>query len=246
MSSGITLTAGRQSRRGVSSGTFSPRNLSGLILWLRADAGITIATGVSQWSDQSGQGNNAVQAVGGSQPAFVASSVMAGKPSVRFDGTDDVLATVAGASTTDHTMIVAGKWVALPGGTKAFLDFGDGAVAGNGSSLGSLNPGNNVWYGYAGYGLPTGSVFDTNPHVWSKTCEANTPVTKGYYDRNLDATDNVRTFAAGSAVIDVGANVSAAVFANFEMAEVLIFNRVLLNAERLSVELYLKNKYGTP
>lgn len=236
----------RQTRRVQASGSFKPTNLSGAVIWLRADLGITIATGVSAWADQSGNGNNATQATGANQPLFVANSTMNGRPSVRFNGVAQVLSTTTGATTTDHTIIVAGKWVALPAAQKAFIDFGDGAAAGNGSSIGSLNVGNNNWYGYAGYGLPTGVVFDTSPHVWSKTYTGTGPLTSGFYDRAADSTDAVRTYAAGSAVISVGANPGSAVFANFEMAEVVIYNRVLSSAERLSVENYMKSRYRTP
>ena len=49
---------------------FSPSSVSGLNLWLKADAGVTTTTGdaVTTWSDQSGNGNNATQASGAYQP----------------------------------------------------------------------------------------------------------------------------------------------------------------------------------
>src|SRR5206468_4294866 len=58
-----------------------------LALWLKADAGVTAdASGlVSRWADQSGNGNNAVQADPGSQPVRVDAAVN-GKPVLQFDG----------------------------------------------------------------------------------------------------------------------------------------------------------------
>jgi hypothetical protein len=58
-----------------------------LSLWLKADAGVT-ADGsgfVSQWNDQSGSGNHAVQTQAVNQPLLVAGA-MNGKPVLRFDG----------------------------------------------------------------------------------------------------------------------------------------------------------------
>ena len=47
---------------------------NGLQLWLKADAGVTTnaAGGVTQWTDQSPNGNNAVQTSDVSAPQFVA------------------------------------------------------------------------------------------------------------------------------------------------------------------------------
>lgn len=61
---------------------------SGLVLALDAYLGITLGTGVSQWSDQSGSGNHFLQATAGKQPSY---STFNTRPVVRFDGTDDVL-----------------------------------------------------------------------------------------------------------------------------------------------------------
>ena len=49
----------------VHSGAFVPTQLSGCQLWLRADEGVTLSSGlVSAWADQSGNGNNASQIAG--------------------------------------------------------------------------------------------------------------------------------------------------------------------------------------
>lgn len=67
-----------------------------LVQWLRADLGITIVTGVSAWADQSGNGNNAIQATGTAQPAYTASdSTLNNQSTILADGTSDVLSTAA-------------------------------------------------------------------------------------------------------------------------------------------------------
>ena len=65
---------------------------NGLQLWLKADAGVTTnaAGGVTQWADQSGKNNNAVQADETLAPTFVNNAVT-NKPVLRFDGINDYL-----------------------------------------------------------------------------------------------------------------------------------------------------------
>jgi hypothetical protein len=63
----------------------------GLVLWLRADAGISRDEGlVSQWSDQSSAGNHAIQPALALRPRL-ANAAIAGQPVVEFDGVDDFL-----------------------------------------------------------------------------------------------------------------------------------------------------------
>lgn len=59
-------------------------------LWLRADLGITLATGVSTWADQSGIGNNFSQADTTKQPVIVNNEVY-NKPGIFFDGSNDFM-----------------------------------------------------------------------------------------------------------------------------------------------------------
>lgn len=71
---------------------FSPAS-SSLKLWLASDVGITQSGGdISAWNDQSGNGNNALQAAATSMPKLVNSEVLLnGKPAVKLDGVDDFL-----------------------------------------------------------------------------------------------------------------------------------------------------------
>jgi hypothetical protein len=62
-----------------------PRAIFGasLRLWLRADVGVTVTgSGVSLWADQSGNGNNAVQAVDANRPPL---DTVGGRPAVATD-----------------------------------------------------------------------------------------------------------------------------------------------------------------
>ncbi|HEY3378521.1 MAG TPA: hypothetical protein VGL77_13600 [Armatimonadota bacterium] len=65
--------------------------VTGMKLWLKADAGVTADAqhAVSKWADQSGAGNDA-RAVGIEQPHCVPDAIN-GKPALRFDGENDNL-----------------------------------------------------------------------------------------------------------------------------------------------------------
>jgi hypothetical protein len=64
---------------------FSPANLSGLSLWLKADAGVTLSgSNVTAWADQSGNGKNAV---GASTFPTLQSNAINGLPAIRFNNT---------------------------------------------------------------------------------------------------------------------------------------------------------------
>lgn len=71
------------------SGDFSPSRIPGLLLWLKADAGIITdttsgSTTISQWQDQSGNNNHAIQTVKTKQP--IAGDSINGLPTIRCNG----------------------------------------------------------------------------------------------------------------------------------------------------------------
>lgn len=75
------------------------------VAWYRLGVGITIATGVSQWDDQSGNGRHLVQATGTKQPALQADG------SILFDGAADFLKTSAFTLNQPNTVYVLGRQV---------------------------------------------------------------------------------------------------------------------------------------
>jgi hypothetical protein len=68
-------------------GISDPNELSGLKIWLKADAGVTndASDRVSGWADQSGNNNHGAQATAANKPLLVA-NVLNGKAIIRFDG----------------------------------------------------------------------------------------------------------------------------------------------------------------
>lgn len=69
----------------------SPSDIGNLLVWLKADVGVTEVLGVvSSWADQSGNNYHATQATAGFRPVKMTT---AGKNFIRFDGVDDCLVT---------------------------------------------------------------------------------------------------------------------------------------------------------
>ena len=84
-----------------------PQQASNLIAWYRADVGVVQSSGsVSEWMDQSGNGNNANQTTGSKQPALEA-AVLNGQPVLHFTHANDTYMTVANASDLSLTQITA-------------------------------------------------------------------------------------------------------------------------------------------
>ena len=89
---------------------WTPKALgSRLVLWLDAAVGVTTSAGkVTNWSDQSGMGNNAAQASSTNQPA-VESNAFGSRPAVKFNPVD-----------TDHQFLVIPDATSLQFGTGEF------------------------------------------------------------------------------------------------------------------------------
>lgn len=72
--------------------SFTPPDIAGNTLWLRADLGITLNGGVVEtWSDQSGAGNHVTQGTAANRPAYSAAGGANGRAMLSFDGTNDAL-----------------------------------------------------------------------------------------------------------------------------------------------------------
>lgn len=75
---------------------FQPTDVGGCVLWVKADAitGLSDGDPVGTWADQSGNGNDLVQATAAKKPTYETNECN-GEPIVRFDSVDDYLKAVA-------------------------------------------------------------------------------------------------------------------------------------------------------
>jgi hypothetical protein len=201
----------------------------GLKLWLRADAGVTLAGGtsyVSAWQDQSGTNNHALQSTTASQPLFVAGDVN-GLPVLRFDGTNDWL-----SFTTRLTTIRTVFWVVRenPSATNGYR-----FLLGDVSTYDFCADGaRKIW-----------SSSYSSASIQNGETRLNGTLVNG------TTTDRPTTMAVVS-LVTTGA-VTADSFSRDrsygwhwfgDLAELVIYDRVLSDAERASVEAQLARKYG--
>lgn len=99
----------------ATSGGFDPSQLSGLQLWLKADAGVTLdgSGKVQTWADQSGNGRDAAQANSAVRPSYTAGGIN-GKSSLVFSGTETITGT-GSLMTGGVTVFVVAKYNSATG-----------------------------------------------------------------------------------------------------------------------------------
>ncbi len=85
---------------------FLPSDLGGLVLWTQYDKGITVTgAGVSQWDDQSGEGNHLLQGTDTNRPSKESDG------SILFDGVDNFLKATAFTLVQPETVYILVKQV---------------------------------------------------------------------------------------------------------------------------------------
>ena len=217
-----TVTAGF-----TNSADSNPSNVSGLKLWLRADAGVPSGWG-DYWADQSGQGNHAVQSVGVALPRLV-SDVVNGLPVLRFDGANDWVAFTNRLTTIRTVFWVIKKDAAAPGQCRFML--GDSSSWDFHSDCDHT-----LWSPYYASGAVTGGQTFVSGVAVNGTTES--------MPTDLAVVSLVTTsgVAASNFSLDRNGAYGPRVWAG-DLAELLIYDQPLTTAQRESVEQYLKFKY---
>jgi len=251
----LSLGLGAQTIRKVGGGAqFSPANLSGLSLWLKADAGVTLSgSNVTAWADQSGNGRNASPV--DINPTYN-SSDLNNKPTIS-------LSSVAGE--TNKSFQISGNPMGASGATAFVVNYVDPDVFGsdqNGALLGN--------FGSAGdgshwpYGLGEGSVYDsfatdtrkddlglpagiTNWNIYSVYSQNNDwKIFCNGTEFYSDSSNVYSNAVANSTSLYIGMQNNAGTNQIFKgkVAEVVVYNRVLTTPQRQQVEAYLNTKYA--
>lgn len=202
----------------------------GVILWLDASkiAGISSGASLSVWTDSSASASHATQPSATSQPVFK-TNIQNGLSAVSFNGVGEYLVSATSFSPNNT---VAVTWLSA----RTDLDqtiINPGVVCSAGAGKFS---------GYDGVSLP-GSVATSN--VWmtgitiigsgSSSTFALSGVT---FFGNMGSTTNTLT------KIGILTAPSSQSFSGL-IGEVIVYNRVLPESERVSLETYLRTKWGT-
>lgn len=222
---------------------FSPKRVPGLRVWLDADLGVTIATGVSAWADQSGTGNNVSQAVPGSQPSLD-SSWRNGHKAIIGETSKWLAGTYAATQNQPCSVYCVVEWPSTVAAQRAAYD-GIGASNRNllATDATASNPGT---LAYAGVGLVTGSVV-SGPLI-ARTFFNGASSTVRFEPHGaaaVTATGNPGTQTALG--LTVGSNYLGGV-APFngggKIASILVYDGTLTAAQDTAIFSYLSGRYN--
>jgi len=220
---------------------FSPASLSGLSLWLKADAGVTLSgSNVTSWADQSGNGNNATPLEGLDSPTYQANSINS-KPSIYFDFSFLQIPTNSIGNSGNISIFIALDYT----GGEVILNKGDGAsYAGSEWEISTANG-----FGYV----------DISAEQWKySTYTQGTGLqllggiaTAGVFQVAINGTNVGTPPDAPSQLNPISQNIGIGgcgqgtlVNANMNVAEIIIYNRAVTSTERQQVESYLNTKYA--
>jgi hypothetical protein len=219
---------------------------SGLRFWVRADAGVT--TGATfTWADQSGNNDNVSISTAGLQPQLV-TNVINGLPVVRFSGGQrlESAATAFNFGTGDLTWFHVSSL--------------SGAVSGKHQVFGTLQNGGTFSGITAGYGSAGNQAYGMFRQATDNFIVDPTPVTFNAFNildaRRLSAAVTINlnggmvasgtsTDSLGGGTMTVGAErTGGAEFMLGDIAEILVYNGALSDADRTAVESYLSGRYA--
>lgn len=225
---------------------FKPTSLGGCALWLKADAGIVTVDGkVSAWADQSGNGRHATQSTSADYRPLYVASAQGNRPTLRFDGSNDYLNTVAANTFAS----VAFTWFFVTSPTKnansqsMFSYHTDG---GGGASIGLDDSSTGyVKFHVDSYNntkvLSSGSILNVASILTGKLDSAITLYRNG-------ALQNQRTGTLIHTIPNTVAQIAkwpgGSQYFGGDISEIIIFNRALTDAERQTIERHLSGKYN--
>lgn len=225
-----------------SSGVFSPDQLAGLQVWLKADSlALNDNDPVASWLDSTSNHIDVLQGIAGSKPLFK-TNIINGKPIVRFDGIDDVLESTAILIVPQPLTAFAVSKFIQAGTNDSIFD------SNNSTQRATIYKQNTDKLSFfAGTEVPE-AVAETIPTAFfylsgifngasSKLYKNGINISSGNVGAQGLGNERTSTFRVGSA--NAGTS-----FYHGDIAEIIIYNSALSDTDRQSVETYLKNKYG--
>ncbi len=231
---------------------------SGLQLWLKANAGVTTNSSglVTKWADQSPNGNDAVQSPtnGVAAPKLVLNSLN-GKPTLRYDGTKMCLDVADSASiaalTEDVTILALVLYDDVSGGYRccvtktlgngpAPFDWWNQAGSAGGAANFWLGDGNGHYQDNLGSNPPRLGFFNVMTFSWANGA------TSQYLNDRANGTGTYTTGQPtdGGKPLRIGSRDDFVTQLKGNVAEILIYQPALSDADRGSVINYLKTRWN--
>lgn len=222
--------------------------------WFKGDVGITSWAAVAGWTNQATSGANpglrTLDRISGTPTGFAVVTPGGVKSVVRCDGADAVWGTAAnfGSLTSNRALVV---FCRLTSTNNGFLF--DGSTAG-GMTRAQIRSGS--WQvGLQPSPIANGANADTvtittTPGVWQTHVFGFERLTNSTRVTHRIAGGGTFTYTNAQAVglggLIVGRNVSASLGLPVDVAELLVFDRMLDSTEQQDVITYLQSKWGTP
>jgi Concanavalin A-like lectin/glucanases superfamily len=213
---------------------------SGTHLWLRADAEVSAPGGrVAEWRDQSGNGRHGYMPTLSRQP-FLVNGALNGRPVVRFSGAQSLILSIY-AQPTVFTVFVVGKNSKTSESYSMIL----GPAGNSPNNQLRWENGSQALFVGLGNNMPiiTTSVGNTRTYH-ALSARYNGSSMSVYRDGNQVSSHSFTTSGPWT-LAAVGAWFSS-YFMVGDLAEVIIYDRVLSDTDRNAVNAYLRSKYGLP
>jgi hypothetical protein len=227
--------------------TFVPTGLPGLVLWLRADMGVTFNsntnTQVSGWTDQSGKGNSVTQATSGNQPTFTSGpgGSTTTLPFIAFAKASSQFLSggTAPAAVNNCTIFTLVKSTATDGSNRTIYTIGNTT---NGLSVFQNSGGNRV-VNLNGVASDADGAWTTSWELWEVSSSSANVQTLSVNGVSHALTSH--TAIAASATQFVGSQDGTPSFPfDGDINEIIVYNRVLSAGEFTQVENYERQRAG--
>jgi len=229
-------------RTGHPTAVWNPTNISGCVLWLRSDLGITMdgSNRVSVWPDQSGVGHDAVQSTDAKKPVWT-DNVKNGHPVLTFDGADDWMSlsgwTHAASDYTfffvHHGALRSSRW---------FMDIPAGRLiivpASRGAGWGAYYTDTEFWQGDGRLGV-VGEYYYT-------TYRFESPSNVDWFRNGVEQESNLsytKRAIGGNIILGAHSNMGSNFFCG-NMLEVAVFNSALSPGNMALLNAYASTRYA--
>lgn len=241
------VTTATASATTISAGQMSELPQLGMRLWLRPESLVQSAAGLETWSDSSGLGNHATQTTPANRPQVV-TGVMNGQPVARFNGTSSCLnlpSFMTGATAGDIFVIVRNSWTSQPADACLFSYFGSSGHTYYPLVSGQIRDG---FGSTSNYNVSVGSANLAQTHVYNVSAAANSWTAQLDGSVLHSSTTNTVNFSPAfySPIIGADRNGNFNALAEWfkgDVAEIIVYDRILTAIERETVNFYLNQRY---
>jgi len=216
---------------------WTPASLTGLKAWYKSDVGITLNSGnVSQWDDQSGNGNHLIQATATNQPLY-STGILNGYQGLQFFGLNHALKSSFTLVQPETVFVL----FLMDGNTRPYNTLFDGYTVISGACDINYSAGNRNISPYAGAGGIVTSNF--NALAWSIVAvNFNSTSSNVYLNSDAVVTGNLGTNDMGG--FTLGNSGGGLYFMGGWIVESFVMDNSISSGDWTLVKSYINAKYA--